>query len=103
MNKVSKLTGYSFQTPIIRLSLTKASTIIPVSKQNHIISGVKSLLFIENVPASLLRKAPDDRSRANNSVTGARPMGAEDATTRPRVRLYALVGHTLASHTWRYF
>ncbi len=44
---VSKLTGYSSQTPEIRLSLIKASTIIPVTKTNHIISGVKSLLFIE--------------------------------------------------------
>ena len=50
MNRVSKLSGYAFQTPVIRLGLIKASTMIPASKQNHMIRGVKSLYFIEIIP-----------------------------------------------------
>jgi hypothetical protein len=37
---------------------------------NHIISGVRSLLFIAKIPASLLRIATDDSGRANAHLEG---------------------------------
>jgi hypothetical protein len=51
MNTISKLTLNWFHMLTIRMGLIKAIAIIPVTKHNHMMSGLKSLLFIQIIPA----------------------------------------------------
>jgi hypothetical protein len=67
MNTLSKLTMYPLQMLAIRIGLTKASTIIPVAKQNHIISGLKSLFSIQITPTSSCQNQTLPHDRASDT------------------------------------
>lgn len=87
MNTLSKLTACPFQRLAIWLDLTKASTIIPVTKQSHIISGLRSLFFIRItlISSGENQTSPDDRAAERREQTlerqgTTRPWTSENAT-----------------------
>jgi hypothetical protein len=72
MNTLSKLTMYPFQTLAIRSGLRKATTNIAVTKQSHIMSGLRSLFFIQIILTSACQNQIMTQNRVANRQTKPR-------------------------------
>jgi len=56
----------------IRIGLAKASTIIPATKQSHIMSGLRSLFSIQIIPTSYCQSQTSPHDRAVNGLFSGR-------------------------------